>query len=171
MQSISERQSQPNSKNVQDIIVRDTEGASEVESYILTCWRNRENEDEIANSNVLNQFSRKLFGVSFSDAQWEMNVDIRKSLDTPEKEEQWEELREEFTSQFRTNDSTDVKAVKILLKLGIDFRSSQGHPLNMTRYFKRQAEAAARGIMGKLPDLENLQIESWTAKLLNKTKK
>ena len=170
MQSISERQPKPRGKNGQDISVRDTEGATDVENYILACWRNRENEDEIANSNVLNQFSRKLFGVSLSDAQLEMTIDLRKRLDTLEKEEQWEELREEFNSQFRTNDSTDDKAVKILLKLGVDFRSAEGHPLNMTRYLKRQAEAAALGIMGKLPDPETLQIERWTANLLDKTK-
>jgi hypothetical protein len=40
----------------------------------------------------------------------------------------------------------------------------------MTRYLKRQAEAAAKKIMGKLPEPKKISIDQWEAKLLNDKK-
>jgi hypothetical protein len=88
MQSISKSQSKMRGSEKQMVIVRETEGALAIENYIMACWRNREDDDEIANSSMLNEFSKKLFGITFADAQLEITVDQKKMLDTPEKEEE-----------------------------------------------------------------------------------
>ncbi len=74
--------------------------------------------------------------------------------------------KDEHDEQYETADATDDEAVEILLRYGLDFRDKdRGHPLLCTKLFCRQAEAAARGIMGKMPDRQEAGLQSWTEKL------
>lgn len=134
----------------------------------ITFWYvgNREVYDEIVDSATLNDFSRKLFGITFSNANLDLNFEQIKKLDSPEKEEEWEEWKEFLESQITTTDASPEGAVDTLLSLGVDFRSVDGYPLNMTRYLARQAEVAARGIMGKLPDQEKIRGDEWATNML-----
>jgi len=59
-----------------------------------------------------------------------------------------------FEEQFETSDMGDEETVAFLLERGLDFRDKRGFPLRSTHLLKRQAEAAIKGIAGKLPDLE-----------------
>lgn len=81
--------------------------------------------------------------------------------------ERWEiELQyKSHEKRFSTAEATDEEAVAILLALGLDFRDKQGWPLLCTKRFCRQAEAAAKGIMGKMPDRAAAGLESWTKAL------
>jgi hypothetical protein len=148
------------------IIVRDLEGAQAIEDYIQVSWRNRDSHNEIMNSTLLRNFSQKFFGNIFSDTKFELSNEEMNKLDTPEKQEEWDEIINDFESLFQTTDAGDDETVEILLELKIDFRSAQGHPLNMTRYLKRQAEAAAKRIVGQLPEQETLRTDMWESKLL-----
>jgi hypothetical protein len=67
--------------------------------------------------------------------------------------------------QFDTAEATDDEAVKILLQLGLDFRDEYGFPLRCVMLFCRQAEAAAKGTMGKMPDRASIGLESWAKAL------
>jgi hypothetical protein len=67
--------------------------------------------------------------------------------------------------QFETAEATDEEAVAALLVLGFDFRDGRGQPLRCTMLYCRQAEAAAKGIKGKMPDRAATGLESWEKKL------
>ncbi len=157
---------QESSISKQLLVMRDIEGAQALETHIMAGWRIRPIDDQEINSPTLNSFSKKIFGITYSNTQLDLTPDQMKILETSEKKEEWEEMKESFESQLTTTDASPEEAVEILLSLGVDFRSVDGYPLNMTRYLARQAEAAARGFMGKLPDLEKLEIERWATNLL-----
>ena len=42
--------------------------------------------------------------------------------------------------------------VDLFLHHNLDFRDSRGHPLRCLHWLRRQAEAAATGMSGKMPD-------------------
>ena len=148
------------------IVIRDVEGAQAIEDYIQGCWNIREDDDKIMNSSVMNEFSKLLFGKTFSETKLEFTMENLYLLDTPEKQEEWTEFVNDFDSLFQTTDAGEDETVEILLKLGVDFRSAQGHPLKMTRYLKRQTEAAATKRMGQLPEVGKLRADQWESKLL-----
>lgn len=100
--------------------------------------------------------SRELFGIIRRDTEFDCPDEL------PEEDEfgdPWcheisdtERQRREFEQQFKTTGLSDVEAVAVLLHYGLDFRNEVGHPLRCTIPLSRQAEAAAKGIAGKLPD-------------------
>lgn len=67
--------------------------------------------------------------------------------------------------RFETNDCSDDEAVEILLRLGLDFRDERGFPLRCVRLFRRQAEAAAKGIVGNMPECEAVSLKQWETTL------
>jgi hypothetical protein len=66
------------------------------------------------------------------------------------------EIGEEFT---------DDEIVEALLSLGVDLRDERGLPLRSTKLLFRQAEAAAKGIAGRLPDHAELKLSKWEKNL------
>ena len=56
--------------------------------------------------------------------------------------------------QLQCLDLSDDEIVEYLLGLGVDLRDAKGHPLRCTRLVAIQAECAAKGIIGRLPDRE-----------------
>ena len=52
-------------------------------------------------------------------------------------------------------------AVDYLLSLNFDFRDESRNPLKLTEYFKFQAAAAAKGILGKVPDFIGISRDAW----------
>jgi len=65
--------------------------------------------------------------------------------------------------RYRTAAVSIDESVEILLKLGLDFRDLNGHPLRCTGRLRRQAEAL--GIIGRLPDSNVISIQIWEAAL------
>ncbi|MBP1858195.1 hypothetical protein [Rhizobium herbae] len=115
--------------------------------------------------NFIDDLSRKTFGVTEENTRFQFPEEYQ---DLPE----WDSERWAIDSsfyrhelQFETADVTDDEAVKVLLNLGLDFRDTRGWPLQSTKYFCRQAEAAAKKIMGRMPDRSAVQFESWAKAL------
>jgi hypothetical protein len=101
--------------------------------------------------------SRELFGITRRDTEFDCPDEL---VEEDEFEAPWcyeisetERQRREFEQRFKTSGVSDVEAVAILLQYGLDFRDEVGHPLRCTMRLCRQAEAAAKGIAGKLPDV------------------
>jgi hypothetical protein len=67
----------------------------------------------------------------------------------------------EHEEDYFTQDYGDEDSILILLELGLDFRDENGFPLRCTRYLKRQAEIAAKGKLGKLPDIAAIDEANW----------
>lgn len=76
-----------------------------------------------------------------------------------------EDRHYDHEDQYDTAEATDDEAVERLLALGLDFRDGKGQPLRCTKLFCRQAEAAAKGIMGRMPDCAAAGLESWAKAL------
>lgn len=66
---------------------------------------------------------------------------------------------EAHEDRFETTHATDDETVDILKPLGLDFSDDRGFPLRCTMYFRRQAEAAAKGIAGHMPDVTALSVD------------
>lgn len=73
--------------------------------------------------------------------------------------------KEQHDSQFQTDDMSDDQIVAYFLPLGLDFRDDRGHPLRCTIFIARQAEAAVKGISGRLPETTQAEQRSWEENL------
>jgi hypothetical protein len=114
---------------------------------------------------LINELSEKTFGVTKNDTLFVFPSNYNDLPDwSPEK---WgiDDRYSDHEDQFETAEATDDEAVVILLRNGLDFRDRRGNPLLSTKLFCRQAEAAAKGIMGKVPDRGVADLESWTKHL------
>lgn len=66
----------------------------------------------------------------------------------------------------------DYDRMHFAATLGIDFSDHTGeHPLHLTRYFFRQAVAATLGLKGHMPDLAELSVKDWGARLEEERKR
>ncbi|RWK73163.1 hypothetical protein [Mesorhizobium sp.] len=81
--------------------------------------------------------------------------------------ERWdiEDAFNKHEDQYETCEATDDEAVTVLAGLGLDFNDGRGQPLRCTKYFCRQAEAAAKGLMGKMPDRAAANLAVWGSAL------
>lgn len=113
----------------------------------------------------LNELSEKTFGILQVETLFELPDRYRDLPDPSEERFRIEVACYEFENQFETSDATDDEAVTALLTLGFDFRDDRGLPLRCTKQFMRQAEAAAKGIMGQMPDLGAAEAETWGSAL------
>lgn len=92
-------------------------------------------------------------------AQLEMSVDrVSKSLFGVTGHEVDYEL---LGKPLETTGVDDQRAVDILLGHGLDFRDERGQPLRCVGFLKKQAEAAALGLLGKLPEPRQLDLARW----------
>lgn len=67
--------------------------------------------------------------------------------------------------QFQTDHLYDDEAVTLLQRLGLDFSDQNGQPLRCTMQFARQAEAASKGIAGRMPDRSSVGLDRWQSDL------
>lgn len=71
----------------------------------------------------------------------------------------------EDVADYDTDHLPDDKVVAYFLPLGLDFRDDRGQPMRSTIFLARQAEAACKGIAGKLPDEHEADAREWEARL------
>ncbi len=113
----------------------------------------------------VDNISTKIFGVTQNDTLFDAPEGYE---DHSEGSIEWYRVQCQISDhehQYATANSTDDEAVEILLMLGLDFRDDRGQPLRCTKLLCRQAEAAARGMMGKMPDRAEVGFEAWAKKL------
>jgi len=72
---------------------------------------------------------------------------------------------EEHESRYETSELDQDQAVAFLKTFGLDFSDEGGKSLLCTWYLKRQAEAAAKGFMGKMPDRAQAGLDTFASKL------
>ncbi|MBA8909921.1 hypothetical protein [Aminobacter ciceronei] len=142
------------------IRLRDLPGFQEIEDKILL-YSSIRGELNPELEFLINELSVKTFGIAASETFWQ---------DPPGYEDWplWSDERQEADSRFfeheesfDTGRACDDEAVTILLKLGVDFRDAKGSPLLCTKFFCRQAEAAAKGVLGQMPDRLDVGLQSW----------
>lgn len=108
---------------------------------------------------LADETSIRLFGIT--KAQTEIYLDDFRDYD----DEDFEQRLLRLQRASETVDVSDEDRVEVLLNLGLDFRGQRGHPLLCTRLFGRQAEAAAKRIIGNLPDQASAHLQKWESNL------
>jgi hypothetical protein len=106
----------------------------------------------------VDRISVQLFGVKRQDTEFPDSYYLRQKrfFDPGEYEHE---------CQYETAELDQEEVVWFLKQYGLDFTGSDGQPLRCTWHLKRQAEAAAKGIMGKMPDREKAAVDSFASRL------
>ncbi|MGX8011068.1 hypothetical protein ACVDG8_019960 [Mesorhizobium sp. ORM8.1] len=113
----------------------------------------------------INEVSKSTFGITIDETKFAFPAHYSDLHEASQ--ERWDIDHEFYKHEenYRTGESTDDEAVVILIKLGFDFNDSRGFPLRCTKLFCRQAEAAAKGLMGKIPDRAAANLKAWGSAL------
>ena len=102
---------------------------------------------------LVDRTSIEIFGITEEQTQFHFPENYDDLPMNSDKRWQITEDYDEHEQQYITSDYGDEDAAIFLVQLGLDFYDENGNPLRCIRYLKRQAEIAAKGIMGKLPDM------------------
>lgn len=113
----------------------------------------------------INDLSLRTFGIVGNDTLFNLPDGYSQLPAWSDERIEIEDRYYDHEDQYDTADATDDEAVDSLLVLGLDFRDRKGQPLRCTKLFCRQAEAAAKGILGKMPDRTVAGLDSWANKL------
>lgn len=159
----------PTLKIVQPPIrVRDLPGVEALEAKLLLyAPRRGPLPDRLLDE--VNAVSQQLFGITQQETEFRWPDDYPRNDETydpwaPEIIET-ERRYKEHELRFKTTDLTDEEALILLRGLGLDFSDERGHPLRCTMLLSRPAEAATRGIAGKLPDAVAAKEGRWEKEL------
>ncbi|WP_407048160.1 hypothetical protein [Methyloraptor flagellatus] len=124
------------------LAIRDLPGCLDVESSLIL-YSGRAGEISPRSESCIDQFAFRNFGISldeasayFSDGELETDYEM-----------------------------TDDEVVEYMLKINVDFRCVKGQPLRCTRSLARVVELAARGLTGRMPDLEEIALTKSEEKL------
>jgi hypothetical protein len=113
-------------------------------------------EDEVAH------VARQLFGIDHQDTDFKVPEEYWGYSENSIERGRINALYRIHEEQFETGEHlTDDEAMVILGRLGLDFSDDRGQPLRCTKLMSRPAEAAARGISGKMPDRDVAGLTQW----------
>lgn len=109
--------------------------------------------------------SIRTFGISEADTKFDIPDDYWTfEEDSPERwriNKWWNEWERKFETPHLPEDDQ----VLVLKRLGLDFTDERGCPLHCLRFFVRQAEAAGKKMMGKIPDRIAADVNTWETKM------
>ena len=106
-------------------------------------------------------FCQATFGLNPADTKFQWPDEYWDyEEDSPER---WriERRRAAHEARFETTRLSHAEAMVVLKRLGLDFSDDRGEPLRCTPHLSRAAEAAAKGIAGKMPDRAAANLASW----------
>lgn len=126
--------------------IRDFPRVADLEAKLIGCSPQRDLPNDV--ESLVDELSMTLFGIKEIDTQF-----AEEELPgLPWFHNQWESRRDEHEEDYDSAYLTDDDAVAYLLALGLDFNDDRGQPLRCVMWLRRQAEAAAKGIKGKIPE-------------------
>jgi hypothetical protein len=145
--------------------IRELPGFRELEDRLLLYWSaHGVLPPEL--ENAINELSERTFGILRDETLFALPARYSDLPRWSDERQQIEDAWDEHEAQFETADATDDEAVAILTKLGLDFTDDRGQPLRCTKLMCRQAEAAAKGIMGRLPDRSSAALSRFETGLV-----
>jgi len=130
------------------MIIRDIPMVRDLETKLIGCSPNRDLSADV--EYFVDMVSMSLFGIKGSDTEFE-EEEVNAPKNSWEYSE-WEWRKDEHDAQYDSVHLTDDETAAYLLAYGLDFHDSRGQPLRCVMWLRRQAEAAAKGIMGTMPD-------------------
>jgi len=109
--------------------------------------------------NDVNTLSLRTFGITVEDTYFPAPMGWRDFAI----ERQWEVEQKigDHEARFPAYYAGEDQIIEQFKKLGFDFTDDHGKPLRILELFCRQAEAAARGIAGRRPEVAALDAEIW----------
>ena len=119
--------------------VRDADGVQRLEDGLLL-YENGRIDVPHQVDDLLKAVSKRLFGIVRGEV-YIAPGDFESAIEEAEYEE-----------DFETSLMDNEEAAEFLADYGIDFTDGKGHALRCTRVLKLQAEAAAKGYGGHMPD-------------------
>jgi hypothetical protein len=129
---------------MQPILIRNFEGVASIEFKLSQYTPDDVLPAEI--DSAVDAVSKVLFGITHRDTIFPVY----------EGDDPWRWSDEHFDHEdnFLSTDLDDLSTVEFLLGMDkpLDFRDERGHPMRCVMWLRRQAEAAARGFMGTMPD-------------------
>jgi hypothetical protein len=106
--------------------------------------------------------SREVFGIEEADTLFEWPTEYwgypEDSHESAEMCAAWDKHEEQFESG---DDLTDDETMELMARLGLGFSDDRGQPLRCTKHLARVAEAAAKGILGRMPDRAFAKLANW----------
>ena len=153
----------PKISSSEPITIRSIPVISELEQKLF--FTNLPSQLEVELENQVNAASKYVFGITEDQTKFlypDNYSDLAKGS------EKWSKVEIDFIEyeeDYLTSYYGDEDTIEILKLLGIDFSDENGNPLRCTRYLKRQAEVAAKGLKGHLPDITKMKDEDWQKKL------
>jgi hypothetical protein len=120
---------------------------------------------------LVDKTSFDVFGITEKQTKFNFPDDYEYLSSDSERRWQIDDEFEEHEADYLTAQEGELGSVEVLLRVGVDFRDENGFPLKCTRYLKRQAEIAAKGKMGKLPDITAINEANWEENTFSKFEK
>jgi hypothetical protein len=130
---------------MQPTLIRNFPGVIELQFKLLTYTPSSVLPAEV--EDALNAVSKALFGITEAET---IHPDHEEYADGDPW--QWSDEYSEHENHFEMIDLDDTGLVDAFLDLNLDFRDERGQPLRCLMWLRRQAEAAARGFMGTVPN-------------------
>jgi hypothetical protein len=152
-------------------IMRDIPSIAELERKLFL-FSNMPDQLDVELDSIAERTSMEVFGVTRHQTEFVYPSDYESLSQNSELSGQILDDFNQHEEDYLLSDYGDVDAVKILLHcFGIDFRDENGNPMLCVRYLKRQAEIAAKGLKGKLPDMDSINNANEEGKMLAKAQR
>jgi hypothetical protein len=137
--------------------IRDLPGIRKLEDHLLLFSDDPHRiDDEVA------EVSRQLFAIEPKEVRHDLPDEFWDLPDYSDERYRITVAHAKHENQFATSDRlSPERTVEVLATLGVDFLDDQGQPLRCTKRLGRVAEAAARGLKGKLPDRGVANLHQW----------
>lgn len=146
------------------IVFRDILEFQELEADLLLSWRTSGDITSRVQAEA-DKLSMKVFGIVEKDTNFQFPADFDEMMDGSAPKNQILIEYRIHESKYETATIDDVQIVNILLALSLDFRDRDRGPLRLVKLFARQAEASAKGRLGKYPNTRLLSNENWERKI------
>lgn len=108
---------------------------------------------------AVDDLARRLFGYCSSDVCFHWPNGYERFPEDSSEIALLHQKSDEFEDALETVLVDLDDKILILRELGLDFTDANGRPLRCTEYLSRTAEAAARGLMGRMPERASFDAE------------
>lgn len=132
--------------------IREFPRVSDLEAKLIGCSPQRDLPHDV--EYFVGIVSLELFGIKEDDTLFHEPESSAPKYSREYKD--WEDRWRKHEDQYISPDLTDDEAVVYFEALGLDFTDSRGQPLRSVMWLRRQAEAAAKQLMGNMPDAATL---------------
>jgi len=109
--------------------------------------------------------SQEIFESTINDTYFDAPEDYESIPEGTKEHDDLDYEWETHEGQYAIVEGSPRDQVEALMALGFDFRDDSGLPMRITEHFCRQAIAAAKGSVGRMPDTGEVDLAHWEKSL------